>query len=163
VAVAESFAAVAAKFEAIRNDLDGAGLRKITNAVALDAKNDVREHIVEDLGLDRKFSGWKPRLDARYDVINDHQAVIEPRPAGVFKVLDAGRRARSGGLPKRAKRKVYRTPWGLRTATRNKRWRIGATRGKGTWTKAVHTIADKAPERVDKHTVAVLSRHLGRG
>ena len=160
----DDFAAVAARFDRLSRDLNGAGLRAIVSAVALDAKKDIRKEVADDIGGDRQMSNWgRFKFDAGYDIESDHRAVILPRPANPWQVLEKGRR---GGhkVPKgRRRSKVYATPFGLRTATRDHPWTGSSSRGKRTWTKAALTIERKTPQRVHEQTTAVIGRHFKRG
>ena len=130
--------------------------------MAFAAKGDVQEEIRRDLGGDLRMSGWRRvKFDAGFDVTSDHTAVLSPRPTAPWKVLEDGRSGKEAAFPKgRRRRKVYRTPVGLRTATSERPWRSGKTRGKNTMGRATVVIARKTPERVHKHTTAVLRRHF---
>lgn len=157
------FGGVIAKVDALRRDLDGRGLRSIVSAVANDGKGDVREITTLDLGPDRRMSNWgRFRFDAGYDVTSDHTAEIKPRPAAPWEVLDRGRK---GGhkVPKGRRRlKRYRTPQGIRSASRDQPWTGSKSRGLRTWTKAQVTISRRTPQRVHEHTVKIIGRHFGR-
>lgn len=159
-----TFPEVAAKVDALRRDLDGPALRKITTSVAVDAKRDVDHEVVRDLGPDRKMSGWgRFKFGSGFELLNDHTAELKPRPPGPWNVLEHGRKAKPAGQPKRGKRKVYRTPHGLRTATKAHPFRQGATRGHKTWSIATRTIAARTPERVHEHTQTAIARRFTRG
>lgn len=156
------FRTVALKVEALREDLDGAALRRITSDVAFDAKKDIEAEVRRDLGADQKMSGWgKFRFTAGYELTSNHTALLGVRPAGPWQVLESGRRATS--LPKRRRSKVYATPHGLRTATKDKPFRIGAARGHHTFTIAVRKIERETPDRIHRHTVAAIAAHFGKG
>ena len=79
------------------------------------------------------------------------QLKVEPRKGG-HKVPKGRRRS-----------KVYATPFGLRTATRDHPWTGSSSRGKRTWTKAALTIERKTPQRVHEQTTAVIGQHFKRG
>lgn len=141
------FSELDAKLSGLARALSGQQLRKVTNKVALAAKKDVIAQTAKDLGPDLRFRNWgKFRLSARYTLTSDTSAKVIPTPPGPSKVLTFGRKATR--LPKRRARKVYMTPVGPRTATKAKPWRIGPTRGKGTFSKASKTIARETPKRI---------------
>ena len=161
---ANGFDSLAHKVGALARDLDGRSLREITGRVALEAKNDIHTEAARDLGSDRRMSGWgRFRFSAGYDLTSDHTAEIKPRPAGPWVVLERGRRGKAAGQPKRKRTKVYRTPWGLRTATKSAPFRTGGTRGHRTWTIAMRTVERETPQRIQQHARRTIARHFGRG
>lgn len=153
-----TFEEVANKFRKLANDLDGAGLEKITTRVATLGKGDVLKEVENDVGSDRKMSGWRPKFNARYDLTGPGVATIRAVPPGPWKVLEDGRR-NGVTLPKRKRRKVYRTPRGLRTATKEKPFTLGGTTGKGTFRKAQTVIARKTPDRIRDETNKLLKSY----
>lgn len=158
------FAELAGKVDNLARALSGDALKRVVTRVALAAKGDVRDEAADELGPDRRMSGWtRIRFDAGYDVTGPTTAEVTPRPAGPWAVLNFGRRAKASGLPRRKRAKVYRTPWGLRTATPAHPFRQGATRGHYTWTRAVHRIAEQTPRRVQAEERAALARVFGPG
>ena len=161
MAVDQGFNSLAHKIDAMSQDLEGQGLRKITNSVALAGKFDVLDEVESDIGPDRRMSNWRLKFNAGYEVTSNTTAVLTPRPIGPWYVLNEGRRGKQEAYPRgRRKRKIYRTPWGLRTATRGKPWRSGKSRGHNTWDNAVKVIERKTPERVHKETLKVIGKHF---
>lgn len=142
--------------------LDSDGMRAVTGSVALDGKKDVEKVVARHLGPDRKMSNWgRFKFNSRYDLTSSTTAELYPSPAGPWQVLNFGRR---GGhkLPKRKRLayKRYRTPQGIRTASRARPWVGSSSKGKGTWSVAVKDIADNTPERVHKHIRRQLARYF---
>jgi len=142
--------------------LNSDGMRAVTGSVALDGKKDVEKVVSGHLGADRKMSNWgRFKFNSRYDLTSDTTAELYPSPAGPWQVLNFGRR---GGhkLPKRKRLayKRYRTPYGIRTASRSKPWVGSSSKGKGTWSIAVGHIADNTPERVHKHIRRILRTYF---
>jgi len=138
--------------------LSGGRLKEITGRVALAAKGDVLDQVGNDVGSDRRMSGWgRVRFNAGYELTSDHTAELEPRPSGPWGVLEHGRKAKPAGQPKRKTHKVYRTPAGLRTASRERPFRQGSTRGHRTWSVAVRKIDAETPKRVDDEMGRVLA------
>lgn len=117
--------------------LAGPELRKVTNAVARESKKIGMRHLTGDLGGDRKFTNWRPRLSVGYELENEGVAKIIPRPSGPWKVLDQGR-GRGSRIARRGAYKGRRVGW-------------GPTAGRGTWTSgAGPEIIRGAPARVDE-------------
>lgn len=155
----DGFGPLVAKLGQIENHLSGGNIRKITNAVAFDAKKDVRKEAESDLGSDRKMSGWgRFTFDASYKLTSDSTAEITPKPKGPWVVLIKGRKYKRTGQPKRRRSKVYRTPEGLRTATKAKPFVQGRTRGKGTWDRAAKVMERETPKRIHRHTNDILKK-----
>lgn len=158
-----SFTDTARKLQSLEADLGPMGLRKIAASVGMDAKRDVLEEAARDLGPDRRMSGWgRFQFGAGYEVRGSSSVAISPRPAGPWVVLERGRRAKPGGIPKRRRTKVYRTPYGPRSASSARPWPVGRTRGHRTFTVAVRRISERTPQRVHDHTEAHLRRVFGR-
>jgi hypothetical protein len=159
------FDAVSRKFQALSRDLGGAGLRGVVTRVSVAAKKDIDAKVVRDLGSDRKFSNWgKFKFGSGFDLTSDSTSVVKPRPVGPWFVLEQGRKGKADAFPKgRRRRKVYKTPWGLRTATRASPWRSGKTKGKGTLTDATKEIGKRTPERIEAETLRAIGKHFRRG
>ena len=127
---------------ALSHSLSGAALREITTQVAVEAKKDVGREAVADVGSDLRMSGWgRFRFGSGFELVNDHQALLAPRPNGAWSVLDGGRK-RGHKMSRRAGRNVG--------------W--GPTRGKHTWQRARAAIEKATPGRVHKHVHAALAR-----
>ena len=101
-----------------------------------------------NLGGDPKFSGWKPTLDTRYDIVGRGQVLLKPtrRSAGPWTVANDGRNAGDAGIGPMQGPTLTKT--GRVSRARRKRWN-GQTKGKGTADTARAAIEKKAPRVVD--------------
>lgn len=117
---------MAARLHGMASALGGAQLRTITNATALDNKTDALAALDRDLPR-RKFTNWRPKLFARYQLVDDATAIVKALPVGPWDVLTAGR------WPGRKGRRYVRG-----VSRRAVAW--GPTRGKGTWNTATDTM-----------------------
>lgn len=162
--VAEGFGPLATKITALQRDLDGRGLRSITNDVAYRGKKDVMTEVVKDLGPDMRMRNWgRFRFGAGYELTSNTSATLTPRPAGPWRVLNFGRYGKPRAYPRgRRRKKIYRTPMGPRTATQASGWASGRTQGKRTFENAAKVIARRTPERVHEATSKAISKHFGR-
>lgn len=126
-------AALSTELDALLARLDGDELR---TAVGFAAKDEALHVARRDSGGDLRLSGVKSKratLGAGFDVTATG-VTLNLRPAGLWSILDKGRRAKPYyNLPgsrrrrKRGHRPALRTPEGFRY-----RARIGSSRGKGT-------------------------------
>lgn len=138
-------AAVVAKVEALRRDLDGGALRSIITDVAVEAKADILAEARRDVGADLRMSGWRRiRFGAGFELLDDTTAEIGGRPPGPWGVLEFGRRA--GRRHSRKRGRVV--GW-------------GPTQGKGTFNRATREISRDAPARIHRATVKAIARHFG--
>lgn len=142
--------AVALKVGRLADMFDGRQLDAIATKVGVAAKRDVTDQVGRDIGRDQRMSNWG-RFKFRSGFEVDRGMVdLRPRPVNPWRVLEQGRK---GGhkIPKgRRRRKVYRTPQGLRTATREKPWVGSSSRGLRTWTKSAVKIERESGERVQE-------------
>ena len=104
-------------------------------AVGVQAKKIAAATASGDLGGDPKFSGWKPKLDTRFDVIGPTSIVHKPK-------------AKSAG------------PWTVAQSGRNGP-KNGKTKGKGTATKATSKIEAAVPKIVEAELVKLVNKTLG--
>lgn len=112
------------------------------------AKAEATKAASADLGGDPKFSGWKPTLDTRYDIVGRGQVLLKPtrRSAGPWTVAQSGRNAGAAGVGPMQGPTLTRT--GRVSRARRKRWN-GQTQGKGTADDARAAIDSKAPDVVE--------------
>ena len=122
------------------------------------AKEEADKAAAGDVGSDRKFSGWAPTLDTRYDIVAPGKVLLKPTPrsAGPWTVAQQGRNqgnasgfsgpgvSRSTGLTARTKSGGVR-----KVRARGARKWNGRTQGKGTADTARAAIEKKAPGMVD--------------
>lgn len=125
--------------------VDPAVVGRIVLAAGMAGKAAALEAAASDLGGDRAFSGLgrKVALSAGFDDVGGSQIRLNFRPAGLWKLAEAGRRPGKAILPRRAK--ALTTPEGLRS-----RSTTGAWGGKGTYTKAVRTARVVVPKAAFK-------------
>ncbi len=130
--------------ETVRRMADQAG--QAGKKAALDAAS-------KDLGGDRAFSGWKRKvaLGAGYDDMGGSTVRINFRPAGMWRLAEAGRRG-SGQIQPRKKRAVL-TPQGPRASSS-----YGPSRGLGTFSDAVDTARREVPQAAAKEFRAAVAR-----
>lgn len=112
------------------------------------AKAEAETAASADLGGDPKFSGWKPTLNTRYDIVDRGKVLLKPtrRSAGPWTVAQSGRNAGDAGIGPMQGPTLTKT--GRVSRARRKRWN-GQTQGKGTADTARAAIEDKAPGVVD--------------
>lgn len=109
-----------------------------------------------DLGGDPKFSGWKPTLDTRYDIIGPGRISFHPskRSAGPWTVAQEGRNnsgasgfAGPGINAKTGASALTKT--GKVRSRKSKKWN-GTTQGKNTATSALKAIDKLLPSVVER-------------
>lgn len=122
---------------------DPASLRRVVTAGAQAGKTAALKAAAADLGGDRAFSGLRRKapLGAGYDT-RGTEAVINFRPAGLWRLADQGRR-RSGVIAprKRGGRRAVLTPDGPRARSSYR-----SSRGLGTYNDAVHDAQRTVPK-----------------
>jgi len=118
------------------------------HALGVMAKAEAETAAKADLGGDAKFSGWKPTLDTRYDIVGRGQVLLKPtrRSAGPWTVATDGRNQGDAGIGPMQGPTLTKT--GRVSRARRKRWN-GQTKGKGTADDARAAIERKAPGVVD--------------
>jgi hypothetical protein len=146
------FAPVLRRLERVENALGGQAMRAVLTAdVGVPAKRDLHLEAVRTVGEDLRFSGW-PRarqMTSGFDVVGDTSIELNPRPYGVWRVAEAGRKSTTAPRRGRATRTVIlRTPYGPRTYSRERPLHIGATRGHRTLTVARQRIEAETPTRM---------------
>ena len=118
------------------------------DALGIMAKAEAKKAAEADLGGDDRFSGWKPTLDSRYDILGRGRVLLKPtrRSAGPWSVANDGRNAGNAGIGPMQGPTLTKT--GRVSRARRKRWN-GQTQGKGTADDARAAIEKKAPGVVD--------------
>lgn len=142
--MADTFASFAAKLGKLEKEL---GDDSIGHAMGKEAKKIAEKAASADLGGDPQFSGWRPKLDTRYDIVRPGAIVLHGtrRSAGPWRVAEEGRNQQAG--PRLADSTM--TPTGRRRRGRRRRWN-GQTVGKDTWSDAVSDMDRAIPKVVDK-------------
>jgi hypothetical protein len=150
--MADTFASFAGKVDkfqkAISDDATSHALGKM-------AKEEATKAASADLGGDAKFSGWKPTLDTRYDIIGPGRVSFHPSrfAAGPWTVAEFGRNAAEG--PRMVGPRLTKT--GKVSKAKQKRYN-GRTKGKNTASEALAAIDKKASGVVDKQVQAALRK-----
>lgn len=139
----DDLSSMVARLHGMAAALSGAQLRTITTAVAVDNKNDALAALDRDLPR-RKFTNWRPKLFARFTVLDDTTAIVKALPVGPWDVLTAGRWPGSKG------RRNTRT--GVKRAVA---W--GPTRGKGTWNTATANMVRANGPRIQARMFTALT------
>ena len=140
----------------LSGDAESKRLLRIARAVRPMADAQVRA----DIG-DQSMSGWSHRspvpIVSRARLSSPTSAVVEPTPKtrGPWRVMQSGRQAYAAG-----DRRVAGVRYRKRTndyvlKTRLVKRNVGATRGRGTWTKAESAMATAARSQ---HTREVISK-----
>jgi hypothetical protein len=150
--MADTFASFAKRVDGFQKEL---GDDAMGHALGKMAKAEATKAASADLGGDPKFSGWKPVLDTRYDIIGPGRISFHPSrmSAGPWTVAEFGRNSASG--PSLASSSL--TPTG-RVSKRRKKRNNGRTKGKGTASDALAAIDKKAPGVVDEQVGKAIRR-----
>jgi hypothetical protein len=170
--MARNFSSVAAfhrQLELMAKELDGAGKRKITKAMAEHAQKAIPPVVRGDLGGDLKFSGWAPELVTEIKIGRDNAAIIHPTrsSAGPFTVAEVGRNQGNAsgfagpGVNRRTGMTSRTKSGGIRKqrARQTKRWN-GYTKGKGTSSKAIAAMDKGLADVVEKEARRVMVKHV---
>jgi hypothetical protein len=141
--MADTFASFAKRVDGFQKAL---GDDAMSHALGKMAKGEATKAASADLGGDPKFSGWKPTLDTRYDIIGPGRISFHPSrmSAGPWTVAEFGRNSAAG--PKLSDSSL--TPTGRKRRAKSRRYN-GKTKGKGTASDALAAIDKKAPGVVD--------------
>ena len=101
---------------------------RVVNAAGMAAKRVTLEVAADVAGGDRRLSGWGKRgvvLAAGYDVEGPGVVALNLRPAGVWKVMEEGRKPSADITPKvkgrgrnRRAGQALKTPWGFRPSVK---------------------------------------------
>lgn len=152
----------------LSDDMRTKGVDEIHKAVGLAAKESVVDAVTRTPAKDGSLadgvmSGWPRPIVARYDSKGDVVSIRpQGRATGPMRVLEDGRQAYSAGdLRVRGYGKVrangFRT---VKSATVN--GRVGATRGKRTWSNAVRDIRTEYMAVAEQALSKILMRYYGR-
>ena len=152
--MADTLASMSRRVERLQSELTDDALG---HALGLMAKAEAEKAAKADLGGDAKFSGWKPTLDTRYDIVARGKVLLKPtrRSAGPWTVATIGRNAGSAGIGPVQGPTLTKT--GRVSRARRKRWN-GQTQGKGTADDARAAIERKAPGVVDVQVGKAISK-----
>ena len=130
--------------------LSGAAVGRIVNKAGMAGKKAALHAAAQDLGPDRRMSGFRRRsaaLNAGYDAgLNQRSVVINFRPAGLWTLASQGRRS-SGTIRPKRKRAVTPAPGEARASSR-----YGRSRGLDTYQDAVKKAVDELTKA--QHKVA---------
>lgn len=151
--MADTFASFSAKLSRFQKELTDDAM---SHAIGKMAKSEATKAASADLGGDPKFSGWKPELATRYDIVGPGRISFHPtrRSAGPWTVAELGRNASQGPRI----RSSSLTPTGRRRSGRAiKRWN-GVTQGKNTATDALEAIEPKVSKIVDQRVGRAIRR-----
>jgi len=147
--------------------VEGAALRRVQAYVGGRSKGLALGHAAKDLGGDRamhNYKGGKLRLGAGWDAVPGGVAV-NFRPAGVWKLVDQGRKRSGVIVPKRRRRRGARP--GARRAIRMPDGgyvafsHYGPSRGLGTFGDSERDIERRAAANVDAAIARELRRVVG--
>jgi hypothetical protein len=144
--VTTDLAGLVVKLERVRNDLTSEALLR---DVGMRGKQLGTAAVNADTGGDARMSNWRRgrpiNLATRFDVQSESLVQIAPSPRarGPVKVLTYGREA---GMSRGTRRRASRP--------------VSASRGKGTWVRAVADMEAELPKVVQRHTVSVLRKHF---
>lgn len=158
--MADTFASLAGKLDALANGLRDPGLRGAMTRVGEAAQKDADAAARADLGGDPAFSGW-PRVTLSTELKHPAEGQVQLQPPGKargpWRVAESGRNAdgqaalrttRSGTLQRRSGTRVRKTDGARVDKWRRTKWN-GTTAGKGTWSDAEAVIERETPKRVD--------------
>ena len=148
--MADTFASMARRVDQFKKELTDEALG---HALGKMAKEEATSAASTDLGGDPRFSGWKPTLDTRYDIVGRGKVLLKPtrRSAGPWTVAQSGRNAGDAGIGPLQGPTLTKT--GRVSRARRKRWN-GQTQGKGT--------ADDARAAIEKKAPGVVNVQVGR-
>lgn len=152
--------AVARTLEDVGRDIativDPQAVKRMLNAGGRAGKEAALKAAEADLGGDRAFSGMRRKvpLGAGFDDAGGTQVEINFRPAGLWRLAQAGRRSSGTIRPRRrGGRRALLTPAGPRASSS-----YGPSRGLGTFDTAV----DRAQREVPKAAVQQFQTEVAR-
>lgn len=175
--MAQSFADLNRKMEAVERDLSGQLSRQAMERVGEAVQGEIEKAVTADIG-DTSMSGFRRgspiEIVGTSKVISDHEVKVQPDPStgakGAMAVLDRGRNQgnasgfsgpgiSSDGTTRRNKNGKVRKV----RERRARRWN-GYTDPKNTMSEAVQAIAKRTPGLVaDELLRKALRKHLGGG
>lgn len=140
--------------------------RDLLNTLGKQAKGDVRQGVIPDMGGDGQMSNWPrrskraPALGARYDLVSDTVMTVTPdrSSAGPFAMLENGRRVRRVGqfASKGRGRGKGGSYTRLRVVTRS----VGPMAPKETWSDASEVVERNFGPRLVRWKDARLARAM---
>jgi hypothetical protein len=160
----DSLAAVGAKMQQVAALFTGAAMRRILTRVVAQAKTeDVPPAAAAVTGGDGVLSGMGKkgrRLNARYKVLSDYQAVLTPTPPGPWALVTDGSKG-PFPVPKRKARVILNTPDGPRIATLAAPIVHPKVPAKHAWQKVTETSSAHTGQRTDALVQDQLRRVFG--
>jgi hypothetical protein len=127
---------------------------RVVRKAGMAAKNASLSVAKDVSGGDGKLSRWGRkgvRMGVGYDEAGPGRVQINYRPAGVWRVMEEGRKGGKIVKPKRRGVKALNTPYGPRASIK-----LGASRGKGAITKAVDKSRDEAVKAASSEVKQIL-------
>jgi len=175
--VAQSFADLNRKMEAVERDLSGQLSRQAMARVGEAVQGEIEKAVTADIG-DTSMSGFRRgnsiKIVGTSKVISDHEVKVQPDPStgakGAMAVLERGRnQGNAGGMAGpgvSADGTTRRTKSGAVRKVRarqSRRWN-GTTRGRGTWSDATEIMTREMPKRYVAELDATIGKFItGRG
>lgn len=142
--MADDLREFASRLDRLAKDLSGPQMKQVMTSLGVDAKKDIVTAVDRDIG-GSTFSRWpRASLVGGFEHVGDGSISIEPqrRSRGPMRVAEQGRRA------------------GMSNGRRRK-GRVGATRGRGTWTDAGALIEKNTLVRAEREIHKLISKSLG--
>lgn len=160
----DTFASFNAKLVRLQKEL---GDDALLHDIGKMAKKEATKAASADLGGDPKFSGWKPVLETRYDIVGPGKLLFKPskRSAGPWTVAERGRNQgnASGFAGPSINRRTGVTSFTKSGAVRRsrgpraRRWN-GVTQGKNTATDALAVIEPRAVKITEQRVGRAIRR-----
>lgn len=147
-----------ASLDAVRKDLAGAldDLEPVQHAIGQFAKSEALDAVAKDVGADRQLSGMtrKAKLGAGYDL--GQPVVLNLRPAGLWFLIEDGRKRRGRiTVKRRSGKRAVLTPQGPRRSSS-----YSPSRGLSTLTDTYNAI-DRGIEKAADQGVNDLLKRQG--
>lgn len=170
--MAKGFDAWAKSLNLVGDDLKAKGLVEIQTAVGLAAKESIVDAVVRTPAADGsladgQMSGWPRAIVGKYDVAGTELAITPlKRSHGPMRVLEDGRKAYNAGdfrVRSIGKARTGKIGAGFSTVKSVQvNGRVGATKGKRTWSNAVRDIKAEHADVAERALQKFLFRYLGR-
>ncbi len=152
----------------LSGDLKAQGTKEIQDAVGMAAKVSVSDAVQRTPAAsgslaDGTMSGWPRAIVGAYKVTDDTVSITPlKRSYGPMRVLEDGRKAYNAGDYRvkkigKARKNGFSTVSSVQVAGR-----VGATRGKRTWSNAARDIRDEYMKVAERALSKVLMRYYGR-
>lgn len=165
----DGFAAFNRELDAMAKEIAVSKRRKITGTMADKAQEIIRAEVTKDVGSDRKFRGWAPKLVTEVKFTKEGAAIVHPTrsSAGPITVANQGRNQGNAsgfagpGINRRTGITSRTKSGGIRQQRnrRAKRWN-GVTRGFGTADRAVAAMERLIPKVAEDGVRKIQVRHF---